>query len=348
MKISIDINHPANVHYFKNFIWEMEKKDHEILITASNKEISFKLLDLLGFSYIKLGSYGHNFISKLLMILILDIKMYLAVRKFNPDIFIGFASARSSHIGKLLRKPSLIFTDTEHATLQNLLFRPFAKKIITPHCFQANWGKKQVKFNSLMELMYLHPSYFSPDKNILRNAGLEEGERFIFIRFVAWDASHDLGMREASAKLKIRLAKEIMKIGKVVISSEKELPEELLPYEIITSPESIHHLLYYSSLYIGEGATMASEAAVLGTNAVYINSLFAGTLKEVENTGLLHHFENLSEYNIGQIINKVSELLSQDKLSNNGKLARNKFISKFINPTEWLMNYVEKKKYKAN
>jgi predicted glycosyltransferase len=25
MKIVVYINHPANVHYFKNFIWEMQK-----------------------------------------------------------------------------------------------------------------------------------------------------------------------------------------------------------------------------------------------------------------------------------------------------------------------------------
>ena len=26
MRIVVDINHPAHVHYFKNFIWEMQKK----------------------------------------------------------------------------------------------------------------------------------------------------------------------------------------------------------------------------------------------------------------------------------------------------------------------------------
>ena len=40
MKILIDINHPAHVHYFKNFIKIMEKKGHEFLIISRNKEIN--------------------------------------------------------------------------------------------------------------------------------------------------------------------------------------------------------------------------------------------------------------------------------------------------------------------
>ena len=35
----------------------------------------------------------------------------------------------------------------------------------------------------------------------------------------------------------------------------------------------MHDLLYYATMYIGEGATMASEAAILGTPSIYINTL---------------------------------------------------------------------------
>jgi len=44
MKILIDINHPAHVHYFKNIIKIMEKKGHEFLIISRNKEIEHYLL----------------------------------------------------------------------------------------------------------------------------------------------------------------------------------------------------------------------------------------------------------------------------------------------------------------
>ena len=44
MKILIDIGHPAHVHYFKNFIKIMNKKGHETLVVARNRDCIFELL----------------------------------------------------------------------------------------------------------------------------------------------------------------------------------------------------------------------------------------------------------------------------------------------------------------
>lgn len=50
MRLLVDIGHPAHVHLFKNFMWEMERKGHEVLITATEKDIALKLLDNYGFN----------------------------------------------------------------------------------------------------------------------------------------------------------------------------------------------------------------------------------------------------------------------------------------------------------
>ena len=96
MKIVVDINHPAHVHYFKNFIWELEGRGHEVLITASEKEMSYNLLELYGFHYVRLGRYGVSLVEKLVKMPILDLKMYKAVKSFRPDIFIGVGSIRNA------------------------------------------------------------------------------------------------------------------------------------------------------------------------------------------------------------------------------------------------------------
>ena len=55
----------------------------------------------------------------------------------------------------------------------------------------------------------------------------------------------------------------------------------------------IHDLLYYATMYIGEGASMASEAAVLGTPSIYINPLRLGYLDELEKKyGLVYNIPN--------------------------------------------------------
>ncbi len=104
MKIVVDINHPAHVHYFKHFIWEMTRRGHDILITASEKEIAYQLLDLYGFQYVKIGNYGRSILQKLVNVPILDVKMYQAVKKFNPDIFLGVRIDQGSTCGRTVTK----------------------------------------------------------------------------------------------------------------------------------------------------------------------------------------------------------------------------------------------------
>ena len=44
MKIFIDINHPAHVHYFKNFIKIVTNKGHKVMITARDRDVAIDLL----------------------------------------------------------------------------------------------------------------------------------------------------------------------------------------------------------------------------------------------------------------------------------------------------------------
>ena len=94
--------------------------------------------------------------------------------------------------------------------------------------------------------------------------------RFVIMRFVSWGASHDIGHKGLSIEMKRKAVKEILNYAKVFITSEKELPLDLKPYQIKMPLEKIHHILYYSALYFGDGGTMASECAVLGTPAINV------------------------------------------------------------------------------
>lgn len=52
MKIQIDINHPAHVHYFRNFIKIMEERGHVFKITNRNSPMINQLLDIYGIEHI--------------------------------------------------------------------------------------------------------------------------------------------------------------------------------------------------------------------------------------------------------------------------------------------------------
>ena len=142
MRVVVDINHPAHVHFFKNFIWEMRRKGHDLHIVASEKDVALQLLKHYSFKYNNIGSYGNTNLKKLLNIPVLDYRMYKSVKGFNPDIFVGLGSVRASHISKLMGKPCIIFEDTEHSTEQYVLYAPFTDVILTPSSFKKNLGKK--------------------------------------------------------------------------------------------------------------------------------------------------------------------------------------------------------------
>lgn len=292
MRIVIDINHPAHVHFFKNFIWEAEKKGHEVMITASDKDIAFQLLDYYNFEYVKLGNYGKKILEKAVNVPIIDYRMYNAVKDFKPEILMGIASARVAHVSKLIKgSRSYIFDDTDFATFQIMLYKHLSDRICVPDCFLASRSSKHVDYKGYHELAYLHPNWFKKDLSVLKEYGLEPEEKFFILRFVAWEATHDVGGKGFSMEGKIKIVNELSKYGKVIISSEKNVPEEIKKYILKIHPARIHHLMAEASLYMGEGATMASEATVLGTPSIYINNLndgYIGTIMDQAKYGLMY------------------------------------------------------------
>ena len=168
MKYLFDIGHPAHVHYFKNCIRILESHGHQIIITARDKEMSLYLLDTYGFRYTCTGKNLSSKFGKLYSIIRNDWIIYKVAKQFRPDVFVSFFLPFPAHVGKLLCRPTIGFTDTENATLSILMTKPFTDIVVTPECYQDRFLKeKKLLFSGYMELCYLHPNYFTPDPSIL-------------------------------------------------------------------------------------------------------------------------------------------------------------------------------------
>tara|TARA_Y100000996_G_scaffold142260_1_gene108946 strand:- start:58 stop:1149 length:1092 start_codon:yes stop_codon:yes gene_type:complete len=341
MKIFIDIGHPAHVHYFKNFIHSMINRGHDFFITARNKEMAQYLLEKEKIDYIDRGRGKSSVVGKILYMFQADLLLLKHAVKFNPDIFLGFASFYTAQVSSLLRKPSIVLDDTENGKFQQLCYRPFTNSILSPSTFSKNFGKKHLKFNSYLELAYLHPNYFTPDFNELSELNIKEGEKFTICRFVSWEANHDYGHSGLSVENKIEAVKEFSKYGKVFISSENELPEELKPFKIKLSPEKIHHAIAFASLLYGESATMASESAVLGTPSIYIDNDGRGYTDEQDSKYKIVFNFNESEKSQKESIIKGSQILKSDNSNIIFNQIKNKILSDKINFTEFLVWYIE-------
>lgn len=339
MRIFIDIGHPAHVHYFKNFIKIMSSKGHVFFLTSRNKEMAQYLLEKEGIEYTDRGAGKKTAFGKIVYMFTANAQLLKHAVKFNPDIFIGFANFYTAQISSLIRKPSIIIDDTENGKFQQMFYRPFANFILSPSTFSKNFGKNHFKFNSYLELAYLHPEFFNPCFEELKELGLKENEKFTFCRFVSWNANHDYGHSGISTQNKIKAVKEFSKYGKVFISSENEIPDEIKEYKINLAPEKIHHLLSFSSLVYGESATMASESAVLGTPAIYIDNVGRGyTNEQEEKYGIVFNYNESNSSQVSSII-KGCEILSNSKIE--FKKRSEKILTDKINFTNFLIWFIE-------
>lgn len=344
-RIIVEVGHPAHVHFFKHMIWNLEKKGHELKICAIDKDVATDLLDAYGFNYKILGiNREGNFISKIPMLINSEYNMLKAAKQFNPDLFISRLTIISAYISRIFKKPHISFSDTEHKgiNINNTLSIPFTDVICTPCGFRKHLGRKHVIYDGYPTIAYLHPKYFKPNAEVLDELNLKKDEKYAVLRFAAWSAIHDIGQKGFDLELKIKLVKELEKYAKVFITSESKLDKNLEKYKLTISPEKIHDLLYYATLFVGDSQGMTAESAALGVPAVRCNSFVGhprdlGFLVELENKyGLIYSIRDPIE-----ALNKSLELIKTPDIKQQWARKREKLLNEKIDVTKFMTWFLE-------
>ncbi len=339
MRIMIGVGHPKHVHIRKNIINNLERDGHEVKIVARSKDITLYLLDIYGFKYEIVGKNYKNIIKKAYGMFESDIKALKVAKKFKPDI-LAWGGPYLAHVSALIGKPHIDFTDTEHATLANWLSFPFTDVVITPSCYKGKINpKKHVTYNGYEELAYLHPKYFKPDPSVLEDLGLSKDDRFIILRFVTWQASHDVGQYGISPAMRMQYILKLEKYGKVFIVAEEKLKKEFEKYKLKIQPEKFHSLLYYAQLYIGEGGSTATEAAILGTPSIHISSTakYCGNFEDLhKNYRLIYTFSDDR-----QALDKAIEILEDSDSKRKWRQRREKMLKEKIDVTAFMTDFIE-------
>ncbi|ELY64782.1 DUF354 domain-containing protein [Natronococcus jeotgali] len=290
MRVIVTIQHPAHVHFFKHAIAELEADGHDVFVFARENEVVSELLDRYEIDHEILAGESNSLLSLAAVQATYEARLLARARRIKPDVITAIGGPAATHVAKLVGAKSVVFYDTEHATLIKMLAYPFADTVCTPECYDGDVGSKKIEYPGYHELAYLHPDRFEPDPSVLEAAGLEPDDTFVVMRLSSWDSSHDMG--QGGFDDPIEAVRRLEDAGAtVLITSEVPLPEALESNRTTTSPEQMHHLLAYADCFVGEGATMAAEAAVLGTPAVYVNSLSLGYMRELEEEyGLVFNF----------------------------------------------------------
>jgi len=299
MRVVVTIQHPAHVHFYRHAIADLEREGHEVRVFVRENEVAVDLLETYGVDHTVLVGESDSLASLARTQFTYERLLYRHAKPFDPDVLTCIGGVAVAHVASLLGAKSVAFTDTEHATIVNALTAPFADVICTPECFGYDIGPKQRRYPGYHELAYLHPDRFDPDPSVLADAGFGPDDRFVVLRVSSWDSSHDVGQGGFSNVSDV--VERIEATGaRVVVTSEVPLPADLEDRRMTVAPHRIHDLLAYADCFVGEGATMAAESAVLGTPAVYVNSLSMGYTDELDwKYGLLSNFQGPDRHERG-------------------------------------------------
>jgi predicted glycosyltransferase len=345
MNLGIFVNTPAQAHFYKNIAKVLEKKGHTIKFLVRDYGETLEVMNGFGLNFFIYSKPSESKIAKITHLPIDILKGSYVFKKYNTELLLGFGG-QETYSAFLLRRPSVVFQDSEpHINLSFLLqykmFIPLTNSIITTKSFTDNLGKKQIKVDSYKEIAYLHPHYFVPDENIFNLLKIDKNEKFVIIRFNAFDAVHDSGMNGFSLDEKKHLIDELKKYAHVFISAEKKVPKDLEKYLLNVPKQKIHDCLYYAHMLITDTQTMTTEAGILGTPVVRCNS-FVGP-NDMGNFIELEKKYNLifSIRNTGDATDKAISLIQDKGIKKEWSKRKQKLLHDKIDITAFMVWYIE-------
>ncbi len=301
--VLFDLGHPADVHLFKNLIWSLPGRGFRVVLAARLRDNMEELLQRYRFCYYHLGHY-HTVAGKALGFFSISFRLWRLCCRLRPDVLISFGSPYTHQVAFWSGCPAVCIADTEPrpGTLfswqYRVLFQPFVRKMFVPrsYCYRLHIPQV-VRFKGTKELAYLAPAYFRPDAEIMKRVRPPGGRPLVLVKFSANNAIHDIGYRGfRDDGERVALVRRLEALGAhVLVSSERPIPT--LAEQTLRLPAGdVHHVLAFCDLYLGEGATMAAEAGVLGVPWIFLYSHVLGYLREqAEVYGLGWHVTSVQE-----------------------------------------------------
>lgn len=337
MRYLFDILHPAHVHVLRHTKTLLEAAGHEVLVTSRVKDVATDLLDGFGIEHTVISQQRAGIANLARELVTRTVRLVRIARERRVDALVGLMGPSIAPAGKLLGMPSFVLYDTEIANRTNRWVYPLATEVITPECYAAPVNGTHVTYPGYHELAYLHPNRFEPARAVLNRFDIDD-DPYIVVRLPAFISSHDTKETGTSTERWMDWFDEVGKERTVLVSSERPLPAAMGAYRLEGPPTEIHHVLAYADLVIGESATMATEAAVLGTPAVFIGATSRGYVDDIERRyGLIRRFTPAEFDDAVATADAFLNGTTGDDL----ETAHDALIADHVDVSAWLANHLE-------
>lgn len=271
MKYLFYFVHPAKFQFHKEQIRELRKRGHTVDIIINTKDVLEDLLREETWEYTNLFPKGrkikglHVYIAALVSIVRTIYKLYKYTYKKKYDLYVGDLL---TILGRFKRVPSLIHSDDVIRQVpEQSIFLLTCNHIISPTITQLGiFNKKKVSYDGYKALAYVHPSVFTPSKDVIHSKYRDS--KLFLIRCTGFAATHDIGRKGIDDLALEKIIDFLKDKGNILISSERSLPTEFKKYEYNFNKKDIFHYMAFADLFISDSVTMSTEAALLGTPVV--------------------------------------------------------------------------------
>lgn len=338
MRYLVFTNTPAQAHVYRHAVRELRSLGHEVLVLARDYQCTVPLLDYFDVPY---AVYGRLESSKFSLARQLPRhygSILRHIREYDPDLIFGMGSY-AAHAGLVSRTPVVLLLDSEHHRLDHAISHPFADALLTPHTFRKDLGANHYQFRGFKECAYLHPDVYDPSPDVRDELGVGRDEQFSIARFNAFGSHHDVGESGFDADQRQTLVDRLAEYGPVFVSAERDdlsvSGADVHPYDL--HPARLHDALAEAHLLVADTATMATEAALLGTPAIRSSSFVGdddfGNFLTLEQEGLVDNFREFDD-----VLSRATELVADPDVSDRWAERRDAYVADMVNLTDLIVD----------
>jgi uncharacterized protein len=339
MRFLFYLVHPAKFQFHKAQIKELINNGHTVDIVINSKDVLEELLREENIEFTNIFPEGrkikglHVYLAAFISIFRALYRLFKYTKGKKYDLFIGDLL---TFLGRLKGVPSLYPTDDVIRQVpEQSIFLFTCNYIIAPAITELGFfNKKKINYDGYKALAYLHPNIFSFDVSKIDNRYLKN--KMFFIRCTGFGATHDIGRKGIDNEVLTKIVDLIGNRGNIVISSERELPEQYKKYQYTGKKNDIFHYMAYSEIFICDSVSMCAEAAMLGTPVVEYDDYWFEMEQLLE---LQHKYKLVNLFqppNLKPMLEKINEIINTPSYKGNIKKKRDKFIEEKINVSDFL------------
>jgi predicted glycosyltransferase len=340
MRFLFYIVHPAKYQFHKVQINALKAKGHKVDIVINTKDILEDLIKEEGWEYTNIFPKSrkikgvHVYVAAIISVFLTVYRLWKYTRGKKYDVFVGDLL---SILGRVKGVTSFIHTDDVLAAVpEQAIFLKTINYVISPEITDiGKYKTKKIAYKGYKALAHLHPNHFTPDVNILSPE--LRWKPYFLIRCTGFGATHDIGKTGVSDEILNKLIPILEPHGQILITSERELPDNLKKYSLKIRKNDITHYINYAQIFIGDSTTMCTEAAVLGTPTVEFDEYFyeIEQMLEIEKKYQLIHCFRTNQTK--EFLKKITELLNTEDLKSIYSERRKQLLNNSIDVSSFLI-----------